>query len=126
LGGFVFTHKGSLIRVKASSVSRQLAKPALEARLGAFVAADYQQEKEKQGYEKRPRFSRVESSRLWEEYQAQRELHKALRQAKLVSLAANRAQQIEAVKAAARAKRARDENDAEGRRPARRLWRGAK
>ncbi len=45
------------------------------------------------------------TSRLWEEYQAQRELHKTLRQAKLVGLAVNRAQQTEAVKASARAKR---------------------
>jgi hypothetical protein len=43
---------------------------------------------------------------LWEEYQAQRELHKTLRQAKLVGLAINRTQQFDAVKAAARAKRA--------------------
>ena len=42
---------------------------------------------------------------LWEEYEAQRELHKTLRQAKLVSLAAKRALQIDAVKALARAKR---------------------
>jgi hypothetical protein len=47
-----------------------------------------------------------DTSRLWEEYQAQRELHKALRQAKLAGLAINRAQQFDAVKAAARAKRA--------------------
>ena len=56
-------------------------------------------------HEKRPRFGRVDTSQLWEEHQAQRELHKTLRQAKLVSLAASRAHQIEAVKAAARAKR---------------------
>jgi hypothetical protein len=60
--------------------------------------------KEKQEYEKRPRFGRVDTSWLWEEYQAQREMHKALRQAKLVSLAASRALQVEGVKAAARAK----------------------
>jgi hypothetical protein len=30
--GFVFTHRRSLVRVKASSISRHLAKPALEAR----------------------------------------------------------------------------------------------
>ena len=103
--GFVFTHRRSLIHVKASSIDRRLAKTALEARLGTFVASEYQQGREEQGYEKRPRFARVDTSRLWEEYQAQRELHKTLRQAKLVSLAVNRAQQIEAVKAAARAKR---------------------
>jgi hypothetical protein len=36
--GFVFTHRRSLVRVKASSIDRKLGKPALEARLGTFVA----------------------------------------------------------------------------------------
>src|SRR5258705_508142 len=104
--GFVFTHRRSLVRVKASSIDRRLAKTALEARLGTFIPAEYQQGRDEQeGYEKRPRFGRVDTSRLWEEYQAQRELHKTLRQAKLVSLAASRALQIDGVKAAARAKR---------------------
>ena len=103
--GFVFTNRRSLLHVKASSIDRRLAKTALEARLGTFVAADYEQGSEKQEYQKRPRFARVDTSRLWEEYQAQRELHKTLRQAKLVSLAARRALQIDGVKAAARAKR---------------------
>ena len=104
--GFVFTNRRSLIHVKASSIDRRLAKTAIEARLGTFVASEYQQGREAQGYEKRPRFARVDTSRLWEEYQAQRELHKTLRQAKLAGLAVNRAQQTEAVKASARAKRA--------------------
>src|SRR6202047_1108643 len=104
--GFVFTHRRSLVHVKASSISRHLGRPALEARLGNFIPAKYQQGKEAQGYEKRPRFGRVCTSRLWEEYQAQRELYKTLRQAKLAGLAVNRAQQIETVKASARAKRA--------------------
>jgi Relaxase/Mobilisation nuclease domain/Large polyvalent protein-associated domain 7 len=104
--GFVFTHRRSLVRVKASSIDRRLGKAALEARLGTFIPAEYQQGREEQGYEKRPRFGRIDTSRLWEEYQAQRELHKTLRQAKVAGLAVNRAQQIEAVKAAARAKRA--------------------
>ena len=104
--GFVFTHRRSLVHVKASSISRHLGKPALEARLGTFIPAEYQQGREEQGYEKKPRFARIDTSRLWEEYQAQRELHKTLRQAKLAGLAINRAQQFDAVKAAARAKRA--------------------
>ena len=61
------------------------------------MAADYEQGREKQEYEKRPRFARVDTSQLWEEYQAQRELHKTLRQAKLVSLATSRALQIDGV-----------------------------
>jgi hypothetical protein len=104
--GFVFTHRRSLVRVKASSISRHLGKPALEARLGTFIPAENQQGREVREYEKKPRFARVDTSRLWEEYQTQRELHKTLRQAKLADLAINRAQQLDAVKAAARAKRA--------------------
>jgi hypothetical protein len=104
--GFVFTHRRSLVRVKASSIDRRLAKPALEARLGTFVASEYQQGREAREYEKKPRFARVDTSRLWGEYQAQRELHKTLHQAKLAGQAINRAQQFDAVKAAARAKRA--------------------
>src|SRR5208282_6477165 len=100
------TNRRSLIHVKASSIDRRLAKTALEARLGTFVASEYQQGREAHGYEKKPRFARVDTSRLWEEYQAQRELHKTLRQAKLAGLAINRTQQFDAVKAAARAKRA--------------------
>jgi hypothetical protein len=69
-------------------------KTALEARLGTFIPAEYQQGREQQGYEKRPRFGRVDTSRLCEEYQAQRELHKTLRQAKLAGLAVNRSEQI--------------------------------
>src|ERR1700680_1899401 len=103
--GFVFTHRRSLIHVKASSVDRKLAKTALEARLGTFVAADHEQGREEQGYQKRPVFGRLDTSRLWEEYQAQRELHKVLRQAKLESVGLTRAQQINAAKAAAQAKR---------------------
>jgi hypothetical protein len=55
--GFVFTHRRSLVRVKASSISRHLAKPALEARLGTFIPAEYQQGREAQEYEKKPRFA---------------------------------------------------------------------
>src|SRR6202035_4952874 len=98
-------HRRSLVRVKASSIDRRLGKTALEARLGTFIPAEYQQGREEQGYEKKPRFGRVDTSRLWEEYQAQRELHKTLRQAKLVSLAASRTLQIDATKASACAKR---------------------
>src|ERR1700732_2249294 len=74
--GFVFTHRRSLIHVKASSVDRQLAKAAFEARLGTFVAADHEQGREEQGYQKRPMFGRLDTSRLWEEYLAQGELRR--------------------------------------------------
>src|SRR5271166_4049080 len=47
--------------------------------------------REEQGYQKRPAFCPIDTSRLWEEYQAQRYLHRTLRQAKLASLAVSRA-----------------------------------
>ena len=91
-------------RPTASKCSIRLAPSSNALRTAAaFTLAASSSSKE---YEKRPRFGRVDTSRLWEEYQAQRELHKALRQAKLAGLAINRAQQFDAVKAAARAKRA--------------------
>jgi hypothetical protein len=104
--GFVFTHRRSLVRVKASSISRHLGKPTLEARLGTFIPAEYQQGKEEREYEKKPRLERVDTSRLWEEYQAQRSLHRTLREAKLAALAVSKAHQIDAIKASAHAKRA--------------------
>ena len=103
--GFVFTHRRSLVHVKASSIDRQSGEDGAGSSPRHFCSREYQQGREEQGYEKRPRFARVDTSRLWEEYQAQRELHKTLRQAKLVSLAASRALQIDGIKAAARAKR---------------------
>ena len=103
--GFVFTNRRSLIHVKASSIDRQLAKTALEARLGIFIPSEFRQGTKEQGYQKRPALCRIDTSRLWEEYQAHRDLHKTLRQAKLASLALSRVQQIDAVKASARAKR---------------------
>jgi hypothetical protein len=78
----------------------------LEARLGTFIPAGYQQGKEAQEYEKKPRLGRVDTSRLWEEYQAQRSLHRTLREARLAALAVSKAQQIDAIKASAHAKRA--------------------
>jgi hypothetical protein len=57
-------------------------------------------------YQKRPAFWQIDTSRLWEEYEAQRNLRDALREAKYQRLALAKAQQVESAKAAARAKRA--------------------
>jgi hypothetical protein len=88
--------------------------------MGTFTPAEYRQGKEAQEYEKKPRFGRVDTLRLWEEYQAQRSLRRTLREVELAAVAVSTAQQIEAVKACAR-QTSGDQNDFEGRWSAHRL-----
>jgi hypothetical protein len=104
--GFVFSHNHQQIHVKASSVHRQLSKQALEARMGTFIDADGIQIAEKERYEKSPAVSRNDTSPLWREYLAQRELRLAVRDGKLYLANVDRANRIESVKADARAQRA--------------------
>jgi hypothetical protein len=103
--GFVFTDQRNQIRVKASAIHRQLGKTALEARLGTFIRAEGLKTQTVAGYEKRPAFWHLDTSRLWEEYEAQRNLRETLREAKYQRLEIVKAQQVASVKAAAQAKR---------------------
>jgi hypothetical protein len=102
--GFVFGDEK--IHIKASSVYRQLSKRALEARMGTFIDADGIQIAAKERYEKSPASVRNDTSPLWREYLAQRELRLAVRDGKLYLANVDRAKRIESVKADARAKRA--------------------
>ena len=104
--GFVFSDDHDRIHVKASSVHRQLSKRALEARMGTFIDADGIQIAAKERYEKSPAAARNDTSALWREYLAQRELRLAVRDGKLYLANVDRAKRIESVKGAARAKRA--------------------
>ncbi len=104
--GFVFTDVRSRTHVKASAIHRQLAKTALEARLGTFISAEGIKSQTVAEYQKRPAFWQIDTSRLWEEYQAQRNLRETLREAKYQRLTLAKAQQVSSAKAAARAKRA--------------------
>jgi hypothetical protein len=58
--------------IKASSISRQFSKTALEKQLGAFVASSHQTKKSKQGYEAKPLTRHKGQSKLWKKYRAGR------------------------------------------------------
>ncbi|TKW64653.1 MAG: conjugal transfer protein TraI [Paracoccus denitrificans] len=94
--------------IKASSIARDLSKKALEDRLGPFVAADgtRAQPTAKRAYEPRPMASRVNTAELFARYQEQQRNRSAARSAELAAAAAKRAAGIEAVKRAARLRRA--------------------
>jgi Relaxase/Mobilisation nuclease domain/Large polyvalent protein-associated domain 7 len=104
--GFVFSHNHQQIHVKASSVHRQLSKQALEARMGTFIDADGIEIAEKERYEKSPAVLHNDTSPLWREYLAERELRLALRDGKLYLAKVDRARRIESVKAETSAQRA--------------------
>jgi hypothetical protein len=63
--GSAFTDMHSGIHVKASAIHRQLGKTALEARLGTFIGAEGIKAQPVAGYEKRPAFWQMDTSRLW-------------------------------------------------------------
>jgi hypothetical protein len=94
--------------IKASSIARDLSKKALEDRLGPFVAADgtRAQPAAKRAYEPRPMASRVNTAELFARYQEQQKNRSATRSAELAAAAAKRAAGMEAVKRAARLRRA--------------------
>lgn len=94
--------------IKASSIARDLSKKALEDRLGPFVAADgtRAQPAAKRAYEPRPMASRVNTAELFARYQEQQKNRSAARSAELAAAAAKRAAGMEAVKRAARLRRA--------------------
>jgi len=94
--------------IKASSIARDLSKKALEDRLGPFVAADgtSPQPSAKRAYEPRPMASRVNTAELFARYQQEQKNRSAARSAELAAAAAKRAAGVEAVKRAARLRRA--------------------
>jgi hypothetical protein len=88
-------------RVKASTVDRGLSKAALEARLGAFQAADGgRKTTARKTYAKRPTSSRVDTSALFERYQRERE---GLSDSRAAALAAAKRAKDRAVEDARRA-----------------------
>ena len=93
--------------IKASSISRDLSKSALEARLGAFVTADgtRPQPAPARAYEPRPMASRAKTAELFARYQDQQKGRHAARTAELALAAAKKVAAIEAVKRAGRLRR---------------------
>jgi len=94
--------------IKASSIARDLSKKALEDRLGPFVAADgtRAQPAAKRAYEPRPMASRVNTAELFARYREQQKNRSAARSAELAAAATKRVAGMEAVKRAARLRRA--------------------
>jgi len=95
--GFVFVDKASGIAAKASDVHRQLAKPALEARLGKFVDAETIRRKAQQAYKKKP-LQRVKTQELWVEYTAERNTRRELHKAKRALIRAETSERIRVAK----------------------------
>ena len=92
--------------VKASSVSRDLSKAKLEARLGAFQAApELGATKPLRRYEARPVRTRVDTSELYDQYRAEQERCHRERQAQSLAARKRKTQAIEAAKRTGRLKR---------------------
>jgi Relaxase/Mobilisation nuclease domain len=102
--GFVFVHKESGVRAKASDVHRRLAKPALESRLGKFVDAEAIQAKAEKAYTKTP-LHRIDTQALWREYTAERDTRRALYTTRHAVIRAETAARIRAAKRDAAARR---------------------
>ena len=90
--------------VKASTVSRNLSKGKLEARLGAFVAARGQASRRRQ-YQPRPIRSRVDTTELYARYQREREALTHDRQRAMAALRAEHRRKINSAKRRAQIRR---------------------
>ena len=105
--GLVMTDRSGTV-VKASSVSRKCSKEALESRLGAFQAPAETQahEQPKRCYEKKPVPSRVDTTELYAEYQAEQRSNMQGRAAEWKAARERKNRLIEAAKRSGRLKRA--------------------
>ena len=104
--GLVITD-GAGIMVKASSVSRDLSKAKLEARLGAFEppARELGARKPSRRYEPRPLRTRVDTGELYAKYRAEQERSGRERQAQSLAARRRKSHAIDAAKRAGRLKR---------------------
>lgn len=119
--GLIFTGQDGTM-VKASSVSRELSKAKLEARLGPFVASTQRgpepgpgsargKQEEPAGesasrYQRRPLPSRVDTTELYARYQREQQAQAAARREALGGVFERKRRRIEAAKRAGRLKRA--------------------
>jgi len=102
--GLIITN-GQGIGAKASSVHRQLSKPALVKKLGAYHPAPAQAVKAAAQYAIRPMTSKVNTDQLWSIYQQERGQRRKGQLATLQDMTKRRDRLIEAAKKAARTKR---------------------
>lgn len=94
--GFIISN--GEINIKASSVERNLSKAQLEARLGSFEAlGERSAGKAAHTYQERP-LSQVNVDGLYQQYVAENELQRQLRQQEFVRIAELRDTKIEAIK----------------------------
>lgn len=103
--GFVIEASDGTV-VKASTVARDLSKPKLEARLGAFEAPHEQSMSPQRAYEKQPVGMRVDTAALYARYQAEIQCLMTSRAAAWQKARDRKARLIEAVKRSNRLRRA--------------------
>ncbi len=105
--GFVIEASDGTV-VKASSVSRDLSKSRLEARLGVFQPAAEQadQAKPTQRYQAQPVRTRIDTSALYAQYEIERRSIADARSAELLTARDRKNREIDAAKRAGRLKRA--------------------
>lgn len=96
------------LAVKASSISRQCSKHQLENRLGAFRPPKdpILKETPRQSYRKRAAAARIDTHRLWEEYQAEQEQNLDMRSAARATAGGEKSRLIASAKTSARLERA--------------------
>lgn len=92
------------VTIKASTLARDFSKPALEKKLGAFVAIDGGRVRAKRSYKKTPLKSRIDTTELYARYKREQAGQTASRSE---AMAAARARKDRAVEAAKRGNRLR-------------------
>ena len=103
--GFVIESEDGT-QVKASTVARNLSKPKLEARLGAFEETAAQAErKAKRRYDKRPTHFKVNTTKLYARYQEDQKNLTASRKIEWDNARGKKDRRIEAAKRANRLRR---------------------
>ena len=94
------------LRVKPSTVARDISKKSLEDRLGAFVPLDGQGSKQKKGYSKKPVKKRVNTTELYARYKDDQKRLAAERSAELKRMKLKKDRDIAAAKRSSKLRRA--------------------
>lgn len=94
------------LRVKPSTVARDISKKSLEDRLGAFVPLEGQGKKQKKGYSKKPVKKRVNTTELYARYKDDQKSLAAERSAELKRMRLKKDREIAAAKRSSKLRRA--------------------
>ncbi|EPE6923628.1 TraI/MobA(P) family conjugative relaxase [Escherichia coli] len=103
--GFIF-EAGDGTTVKASTVSRDLSKPKLEAQFGAFTPAEGSEAPRRREYRAKPLKTRIDTTELYARYQSERQEMGAVRKGELDTLRLRRDRLIEGAMRSNRLRRA--------------------